>query len=212
ISAETKIKDVWKATMIFAAQPGAPNMQEAGSGDLNAALNEAMGQLDAFPALMWRNGKRVLQGGWHEEISAERKLGTRGKLQIAGFHDDNSHVAIFGRGNDLPNAEFFQDVFSNGFAYDGGSMSSWGARVALQEKLSEEFELTALYAFGGVLSPAENADGILRDSLKTSTRNSLGMNATMKVPRAGTKLTAGYKWISGPALSRLDSFGESLYQ
>jgi hypothetical protein len=27
----------------------------------------------------------------------------------------------------------------------------------------------------------------------------------------GTKLTAGYKWISGPALSRVDPYGEMLY-
>src|SRR2546430_13137576 len=53
------------------AQPG---------GALAAALNE----LDAFPALLWRQGRPVLQNGLHEEISAERKISTRGKLQIAG--------------------------------------------------------------------------------------------------------------------------------
>jgi hypothetical protein len=32
------------------------------------------------------------------------------------------------------------------------------------------------------------------------------------VPYLGTKLHAGYKWMSGPSVSRLDGFGESLYQ
>ena len=56
-------------------------------------------------------------------------------------------------GNDLPAADYFQDYFSNGFAYDGGSSSSWGTRVALREKLNDDMELTALYAFGGALTP-----------------------------------------------------------
>jgi len=187
-------------------------MMEAGGGDLSSVLNEALGELDAFPALMWRGGRPVLQGGWHEEVSAERKLGEKGKLQVAAFHDDNRHMAVFGQGRDLPIAEFFQDSFSNGFAYDGGSSSSWGARVALREKLTDDLDLTAIYAFGGVLAPGEELSGALRDSLKSVSRNSLGANVTWTSHRTHTKLTTGYKWVEGPALTRLDNYGESLYQ
>ena len=212
ISAEARISDTWKVAMIFASEPGSPNMMEAGSGDLASALNEAMGELDAFPALMWRNGRPVLQGGWHEEISAERKLGEKGKLQVAGFHDDNRHVAVFGQGRDLPIADYFQDSFSNGFAYDGGSASSWGARVALREKLTDDLDWTTVYAFGGVLAPTDEITGQLRDSLRNASRNSIGTNVTWTSQRSHTKVSAGYKWINGPALSRLDNFGETLYQ
>jgi hypothetical protein len=212
ISAETRMNDLWKLTMTFAAQPGAPSMQEVDSGDLNAALNEAMEQLDAFPALMWRNGRPVLQGGWHEEVSAERKVGERGKLQIAAFHDDNRHLAIFGQGRGLPISEYFQDAFSNGFAYDGGSASNWGARVALREKLSDDLEWTTVYAFGGVLTPLEEMTGALRESVRNENRNSIGSNISWKARRSHTRVTAGYKWVSGPALSRLDNYGETLYR
>jgi hypothetical protein len=34
----------------------------------------------------------------------------------------------------------------------------------------------------------------------------------MKVPRTGTKITTGYKWISGSAVSQQDPFGEALYR
>ena len=61
-------------------------------------------------------------------------MGTAGKLQVAAFHDDNRHVAVYGRGTDLPADDYLQDYFSNAFAYDGGSLSSWGTRVALREK------------------------------------------------------------------------------
>jgi hypothetical protein len=212
LSAEARINDVWKAAVIFASQPGGPNTMDASNGDLNSLLSEAMGQLDAFPALMWRDGRPVLQGGYHEEIAADRKLGEKGKLQIAAFHDDNRHMAIFGQGRDLPVTEYFQDSFSNGFAYDGGSLSSWGARVALREKLSDDVELTAVYSYGGVLAPGEETTAPLRDSLRNVSRNSVGANVKWTSHRTRTNVTAGYKWVDGPALTRLDNYGESLYQ
>ncbi len=212
ISAEIALTEKWKAAVIFASQPGAPNMLEASEDDAASLLNAAMGELDAFPALMWRGGRPVLQGGWHEEVSAERKFGERGKLQIAAFHDDNRHIAVFGQGRDLPISEFFQDSFSNGFAYDGGSASSWGARVALREKLTDDIEWTAVYAYGGVLTPGEEVGGPLRDSLRGASRNSIGSNISWTSRASRTKVTAGYKWVSGTALSRLDNYGETVYQ
>jgi hypothetical protein len=207
-----RVTDDWSAALIFASMPTGPSPLEGGDaqpggGALAAALNE----LDAFPALLWRAGRPVLQGGWHEELSADRKIGTRGKLQIAAFHDDNRHIAVFGRGNDLPSADYLQDYLSNGFAYDGGSSSSWGARVALREKIDDDVELTALYSYGGALTPSEAVDGLLRDTLRTAQRHSLGAGVTTKVPRLSTKLDIGYKWISGVTVSRVDSYGESLY-
>jgi carboxypeptidase family protein len=212
ISAETALTDKWRAAVIFASQPGAPNMLEESGDDAASLLNAAMGELDAFPALMWRGGRPVLQGGWHEEVSAERKIGEHGKLQVAAFHDDNRHIAVFGQGRDLPIAEFFQDSFSNGFAYDGGSASSWGARIALREKLTDDVEWTTVYAYGGVLTPGEEVGGPLRDSLHGASRNSVGSNISWTSRASRTKVTAGYKWISGTALSRLDNYGETLYQ
>ena len=212
VEVETRLSSAWRATAVFASQPAEPNSFDAEGADAQTALNAAIDALDSFPALMWRDGHPVLQGGWHEEISAERKVGTRGKLQVAAFHDDNRHVAVFGRGEDLPLADYFPDAFSNGFAYDGGNGSSWGGRVAWREKLGNDLELTAVYSVGGVLAPGEDTGGVLRDSLQMVTRQGFGANLSARVPRLGTKVLAGYKWIEGPAVSRLDSYGESLYQ
>jgi hypothetical protein len=154
----------------------------------------------------------VLQSGWHEELAAERKLGARGKVQFAGFHDDNRHVAVYGRGGDLPVADYFQDYFSRGFAYDGGSSSSWGARVALREKLFGDTDLTTVYSFGSALVPTSDTDDLLRDVLRTAPRHSLGAGISTKLPKAGTKLQVGYKWVNGVAVSRVDAYGESLFQ
>lgn len=139
-------------------------------------------------------------------------MSARGKLQIAAFHDDERHVAVFGRGSDLPAADYFQDYFSNGFAYDGGSYSSWGGRMALREKLDHDVEVTAAYAFAGALTPGEATNGALRDALKTAARHSLGASISARIPHLGTRVNAGYKWVNGVSVSRVDSYGESLFQ
>jgi hypothetical protein len=207
-----RLTDDWSTAFIFASIPNGPGPLESNDAQPGGALAAALNELDAFPALLWRQGHPVLQNGLHEEISAERKMGTRGTFQVAGFHDDNRHVAVFGRGSDLPAADYFQDYLSTGFAYDGGSSSNWGTRLAFREKLDGDVELTAVYSFGGALTPSGDADGLLRDALRTAQRHSLGAGISAKVPRLGTKVQAGYKWVNGVTVSSVDSYGESLFR
>ena len=209
---DAKVSGNWSAAIIFAEEPGGTENLDPDDRESGSALAAAVNALDSFPTLLWRNGSPVLEGGWHEEIAATRKLGTHGQLQVAAFHDDNSHVAVYGRGGELPTTDYLQDYFSNAFAYDGGSMNSWGTRVALREKLTDDIEIAAVYAYAGALSPSVFAEGALRDMLKTSMHNSAGASVTATVPHSRTKVTAGYKWVSGTTVSRLDSYGESLYQ
>jgi hypothetical protein len=208
---DARLSDDWHASLIFASLPAGPEPLEAMDGETANTLAAALNELDAFPVLMWRGGRPVLESGFHEEISAERKLGPHSKLQVAAFHEDNSHVAVFGRGSNLPVADFFQDVYSNGFSYDGGSSSSWGTRAAYHEKLGNDVELTALYAFAGALTPSSAAAGPLRELFRTAGRHSAGAKVSAKVPHLGTRVTAGYQWISGTTLTRVDGFGEALY-
>jgi hypothetical protein len=207
-----RVNDDWSTSFIFASMPTGPGPLEATEGQPGGDLAAALDELDAFPALLWRQNHPVLQNGLHEEVSAERKLGTRGKFQIAGFHDDNSHVAVFGRGSELPAADFFQDYLSTGFAYDGGSSSSWGTRIAYREKLGSDFELTAIYSYGGALTLSEDMEDVLRDALRTEQRHSLGAGISTKLPRLGTKVQAGYKWVLGTTVSSVDPYGDSIFQ
>ncbi len=207
-----RLSDDWSTAFVFASMPNGPGPLEANDAQPGGALAAALNELDAFPALLWRQGHPVLQNGLHEEISAERKMGARGTFQVAGFHDDNRHVAVFGRGSDLPAADYFHDYFSTGFAYDGGSSSSWGTRLAFREKLDGDVELTAVYSFGGALTPSDDADGLLREVLRTAQRHSLGAGISAKVPRLGTKVQAGYKWVNGVTVSSVDSYGGSLFR
>ena len=212
---ETKLSPNWYVDAIYAALPinsgvdGTP--AELNASNPTSSLGSALDQLDSLPTLMWRHGRPVLENGRHEELAVEHKIGSQGALQIAAFHDDDSHVALFGRGQDMPALDYFQDFYSKGFAYDGGSSVSWGTRAALRERLTDDLELTAIYAFSGVLVPVTVPVGGLRASLRTVPRESATMKLTGKLPGTHTKLTAGYKWISGEALSRVDPYGEGLY-
>jgi hypothetical protein len=212
---DVRLGDGWRATLIFAAEPGAPvALNGEGEGDdaeTGAALQAALNQLDAFPVVLWRSGRPVLEGGWHEEVAAERRFGKRARLQIAGFHDDIRHSAIFGRGS-VSGPDFFQDAFSRGFVYDGGSSSSWGARVALREKLAENLELSAIYTYAGALTLIGPVEGELRDALETRYHSSFSVGLSGRVPKLHAKLTTGYKWIDAPIVSRLDAYGESLFR
>jgi hypothetical protein len=207
-----RLTDDWSTALVFVSMPNGPGPLEGNDAQPGGALAAALNELDAFPALLWRQGRPVLQKGLHEEISAERKLGSRGKFQIAGFHEDNRHVAVFGRGSDLPAADYFQDGFSTGFAYDGGSSGSWGTRLAFREKVNGDVELTAVYSFGGGLTPSDDGDGLLRDALHTAQRHSLGAGISAKVPHLSTRVQTGYKWVNGITVSSVDSYGESLFQ
>jgi hypothetical protein len=209
---DTRVTDAWHAALIFAEEPGAATPLESDEREIGSELAAALNEFDSFPTLLWRGGRPVLEGGWHEEIAADRKLGSHGNLQVAAFHDDNRHVAVFGRGSDLPAADYFQDYFSNGFAYDGGASGNWGMRLAIREKLSDSTELTAIYAYAGALSPTDIVDAPMRNMLRNTMHNSVGASISTKLPRLGTKLTAGYKWVGGEAVSRLDAYGESLFQ
>jgi hypothetical protein len=213
---ESRIAPNWYVAAVYASLPVAAPEADASFSEPNGnpapgILASAVDQLDSFPALMWRSGRPVLENGKHEELSGVHKFGTRGALQLAAFHDDNTHVAMFGKGAGLPAPDYFQDFYSKEFAYDGGSSVTWGARAALREKLTEDLELTSIYAFSGALVPITAPDGVLRDALRTMPRHSAAMKVTGRIPVTGTKLTAGYKWINGAALSRVDPYGESVY-
>jgi hypothetical protein len=128
------------------------------------------------------------------------------------FHDVATHTAVIGRGGSA-NPDFLQDYFSAAFAYDGGASSSTGARLAYRQKVTDNLNATVVYSYAGALVPVgDSAASGLRDELATRYRQSLAGRVSTTVPLLGTKLTTSYKWLNGPAVSRQDPYGESLYR
>jgi len=177
-------------------------------------LESTVDELDSLPPVLFHNGNAVLEAGWHEEISVKQKLGKQGAFEVAAFHESAQNQAIVGSGASV-NPEFVQDTFSPAFVYDGGNSNSWGTRAAYSQRLSDDWELAAIYAWAGALTPGSELDLAtpnLRDSFITSNHHSVAARISGRIPWSGTQMSASYKWVSGSALSRLDQFGEASYQ
>lgn len=198
------VSPTWLVSAIVAAQ------SPEGAGN-QSAIQSALNNLDDFPVLMIRDGRPVLENDWHEEFSVDHALTNDSDISAAVFHDRSSHTGVIGRG-DANFPEFLQDYFSGAFAYDGGISSSGGVRVAYRQRFGSDLETTLIYAYGGALAPNGERGLALREELSNVYEHSVGGRVTARVPHLGTQLSAGYKWISGPAVSQVDAYGESLYQ
>lgn len=198
----------WQASVLVASRPWPSQSPQAVS-----PLESAVDSFDAFPTMLFHNGKPVLEGGWHEEVAVGRALRHKGRVMVAAFHDRSSNMAVYGQGTPANNSEFLQDFFSNGFAYDSGNADSFGMRAAYQQKFSDELSATVVYAWAGALSPLTQIapDSGLRDILAVRPLHSVAGSVASQVPVVKTQVTAGYKWLSGMAVSRQDEFGEAYF-
>ncbi len=198
------IAQKWTATASAGARPlRAPEE----TGDLEAAL----AQFDLFPAVMFSNGRPMLEGAWHEELGLERRSGNRSSLAVAVYQDSSRHTPVFARAIDDP------DDAAAGFlsfpqAVNGGSSSTWGTRAAYRQKFGNDLETTLVYAYAGALSVDDLAAGVdLRGAMQTRYRHSLAAKVSGRMPRFGTRLGASYKWLNRSAVSRQDPYGEIVY-
>jgi hypothetical protein len=198
----------WQASVIAATAPWHDSIASEG------AMQSALDALDSLPTLMMRDGRPVLENGIHEELAIRHNLDSRSDLSAAVFHDRSTHTAVIGVGNgDAIGSDFVQDSFSPAFAYDGGVENSTGARLAYNRRITDSLTTTVVYAYGGALTPDGDAGAEpLRDDLLTRYRHSVGGRVSMNVPYLRTKVSMGYKWLSGTAVSHQDAYGESLYQ
>ncbi len=205
---DARINPEWELYAKVAAMPVAPESLQ------REMLQSALAAMDAFPALLSRSGKPVLEGGWHDEMGFERRVGAHSYLDVAGFRDRLNNVAVYGRGP-AAHYDFFRDSFSDAMLYDGGSSNSWGTRVAYRQKISEDLEVMAVYAWSGAmtLDEAPPARAHLRDALQTRYTHSFAARVIGQVPGMGTRVMVSYKWLtSDRVVSRQDPYGESALQ
>jgi Carboxypeptidase regulatory-like domain len=200
-----QLTPTWQASVLVAA-----NGWQDPAGD-QSTLQSALNTLDQFPTVLMRDGHTVLENGFHEELAVEHAFNKNASLTVAVFNDRSTHTAVFGHGS-VTGPDYLQDFVSNVFAYDAGESGSLGTRVAYNQRFTDNVSATILYEYAGALSPNEDpSQAALRNQLAMRYRQSVGGRFTARVPRVGTKLTAGYKWINGPVVSAVDSYGESLY-
>lgn len=200
-----RITPSWQASVLVAA-----NGWQDSAGD-QSTLQSGLNTLDEFPIVLMRNGHSVLQNDLHGEIAVGHTIDKKSNVTVAVFNDRSTHTAVFGHGA-VSGPDYLQDFFSNMFAYDAGVSKSTGARVAYHRKFSDNFDMVTIYEYAGALSPIEEpSEAALRNQLATRFHLSAGARVSGRVPRVGTRLTAGYKFVKGQVVSPVDTYGESLY-
>ena len=202
-----EISPTWQASVMLATEPW-----EDALGDSTDALRSTLNSFDAFPALMVRHGSPVFENGFHEEAAVKHSVGDSAQVTAAVFHDRSTHTAVLGLGNTF-SSDFISGFFGDAFAYDGGATESTGARAVYSQHMSKSLTTTVIYDYSGVLAVDDGSPVTmhLRDRLDTQARESVTTKVSARLPGTNTRLSVGYKWLDGQAVSQQDPYGESMY-
>ncbi len=165
---------------------------------------------ESGPRMSLDNDQAVLEHARHHELSLSRRFG-RLSVQAAGYMDQISDAALLGVGTAGPNDGFLPDVYSNTFTWNGGDLSTTGARLVVQEQFAKDLSATLDYATGGVIAISDkglNWDD-MSSSLRNERRHAVALKLQGKLPRTHTQLLTSYRWTNRQALTPVDWFDES---
>jgi hypothetical protein len=194
---------------------GAPRSSET------ASLMDRVGDLNALPRVTLRNFRPELENLNHMEVSYDRSLGKRTRIEVAAYRDAIQNTALwasadaasFARlaasGNYLPNP------VSGGATVNVGDFASSGVRVAMIRSLGRGAEAAFMYSTGESLVVPEgasarlNSDKALRGFLRSRQSRSFGARVTAGVPVSHTRVSTSYQWLPGGAVTQIDPVGEA---
>jgi Carboxypeptidase regulatory-like domain len=167
---------------------------------------------ESGPRMALLNGQPQVERAAHHEISVSRRMGNT-RVQLAAFLDRVHDLVLTGAGDPTGYSEdVLPDVYSGTFSYGyAPGVSSTGARVVAQHKISDDLTATVDYSTGRVVSAADTSAfwQTLSQTLGTSREHSVATKLYGYIPASGTRWVASYKWTSGNALSTVDAFNAS---
>jgi hypothetical protein len=183
-----------------------PNTREAkGFDSAPADLSES------DPRMALLNGNPEVEKAAHHELSISRRMGDT-SVQVAAFYDHVDDAILTGAGDPSSySSDVLPDVYSGTFSYGyAPGVSSTGARVVVQRKISGDLTATVDYATGQAIVADSPTDWQgLAQSLFTNREHSVGGKLYGHIPATGTRWIASYKWTSGNPLSAVDAFNAS---
>jgi hypothetical protein len=157
----------------------------------------------------------AFESGKHVEVSWERKLGTRYRIQAAGFFDSLTNVAVSlsGAANALFPIGLLKDPFSDTQFLNAGNYSSPGARASMGARISPNSELVVGYSYAGGLQAVsdnlttENSPD-MRDMLRAQREHSFVVKLRSTLPRTRTQVITSYKWLPRNAILPTDPYDD----
>jgi hypothetical protein len=166
---------------------------------------------ESGPRMSLLNGQPEVEKAAHHELSISRRMGDT-SVQVAAFYDHINNAVLTGAGDPSSYSDdVLPDVYSDTFSYGyGPGVSSTGARVVVQRKISDDLTATLDYATGqAIVADAASDWQNLAQSLSTSRQQSVAAKMYGHIPATGTRWIASYKWTTGSALSSVDAFNAS---
>jgi len=166
---------------------------------------------ESGPRMSLLNGQPEVEKAAHHELSISRRMGDT-SIQVAAFYDHVNNAVLTGAGDPSSYSDdVLPDVYSDTFSYGySPGVSSTGARVVVQRKISDDLTATVDYATGQAIVADSSVDWQnLAQSLSTSRQHSVATKMYGHIPATGTRWIASYKWTSGSALSSVDAFNAS---
>lgn len=189
-----------------------------GPGRSVDSLSGATQALDSFPSVTLTDFEPHLESIFHQGVTFEYKFSNGGELHAAAFRDRVRNAAVLGQTRNreiLDAGDYVLDPVSSGFTFNGGEFAIVGTRVVYGQTFFGRFETTVGYANLGGLAPsaaAVESNASLRDILRLQRRHALTARVSTRLPRLGTKVAAGYRWLSGPVVGTLDPYDDSSAQ
>ncbi|HEU4413966.1 MAG TPA: carboxypeptidase-like regulatory domain-containing protein [Candidatus Angelobacter sp.] len=166
---------------------------------------------ESGPRMALNNGQPEVERASHQEISLSRRMGDT-KVQVAAFLDRVRDIVLTGAGDPSSYSDnVLPDVYSGTFSYGyAPGVSSTGARVVVQRKISDDLTASVDYSTGQVVTADAPANfQALAGALGTTREHAVGTKLYGYIPSTGTRWIASYKWTSGGALSAVDAFNAS---
>jgi hypothetical protein len=166
---------------------------------------------ESGPRMALLNGQPEVEKAAHHELSVSRRMGNT-NIQAAAFFDHVRNAVLTGAGDPSSYSDdVLPDVYSDTFSYGyAPGVSSAGARVVVQRKISDDLTATLDYSTGQAIVAESAADWqTLGQALSSSRQHSIGTKMYGHIPATGTRWIASYKWTSANTLSAVDAFNAS---
>ena len=180
---------------------------------LSRNFNSAPADLtDSEPRVTLVNSLAQLERAKHQEVSFSRRLDDSTTVEIAGFVDNVSNLALTGAGDFFGDVgDIVPDVYASTFSYNAGTLDTNGVRFVMQRKLLPDLVTATFdYSFGGALDIGNSSDWFdARPLLRQIRRQSLAWKFEGQAPVTHTRWQASYQWMNGRALTPVDMFNAS---
>ena len=92
--------------------------------------------------------------GTKKQMNMRYKISLQSNVEALPCFTINRATRRFSEAGSPANSDYLQDPFSSAFVYDAGFHGNCpGVRVAYRQKLGDNFDFAAVYAFAGALAP-----------------------------------------------------------